>query len=208
MKTVVIDAVRFVESCKNVPQCHFAPAVERARPQPGQIPKTWLLHLFPSDVQAAPLDHVYLHVFSFEPSSLLTSVKAQWQRRLKGIVQKHPNDIVFLSALRTPVARSYKEGLRSANPEQMLAAVCLVVYNILSGSMKRLPLRRCTVCGNLSCKGRKSRAECAELRICIGTSTRSDRRENGEYDVERNGGGKFGDVGVVSMCVGTLIIRE
>lgn len=48
---------------------------------------------------------------------------AQVQRGLKNILQKHPNDVVFLSALRTPITRSYKGGLRNAYPEQMLAAV-------------------------------------------------------------------------------------
>ncbi len=45
------------------------------------------------------------------------------QRGLKNILQKHPNDVVFLSALRTPITRAYKGGLRNAYPEQMLAAV-------------------------------------------------------------------------------------
>lgn len=48
---------------------------------------------------------------------------AQAQKGLKNILQKHPNDVVFLSALRTPITRSYKGGLRNAYPEQMLAAV-------------------------------------------------------------------------------------
>ncbi|KAK3177112.1 hypothetical protein OEA41_008440 [Lepraria neglecta] len=48
---------------------------------------------------------------------------AQFHKGLKNILQKHPNDVVFLSALRTPITRSYKGGLRNAYPEQMLAAV-------------------------------------------------------------------------------------
>ncbi|KAI9846178.1 MAG: hypothetical protein M1837_004292 [Sclerophora amabilis] len=44
------------------------------------------------------------------------------QRGVKNILQKYPRDVVFLSALRTPVTRSYKGGLRNAYPEQMLAA--------------------------------------------------------------------------------------
>ena len=46
------------------------------------------------------------------------------QKGLKGIIQKHPSDVVILSALRTPITRAYKGGLRNAYPEQMLAAVC------------------------------------------------------------------------------------
>ncbi len=45
------------------------------------------------------------------------------QKGLKNILQKYPNDVVFLSALRTPVTRAYKGGLRNAYPEQMLATV-------------------------------------------------------------------------------------
>lgn len=45
------------------------------------------------------------------------------QRGLKGILQKYPNDVVILSALRTPITRAYKGGLRDAYPEQMLATV-------------------------------------------------------------------------------------
>lgn len=48
---------------------------------------------------------------------------AQFQKGLKNILHKHPNDVVFLSALRTPITRSYKGGLRIAYPEQMLATV-------------------------------------------------------------------------------------
>ncbi len=46
------------------------------------------------------------------------------QKGLKSILQKSPNDVVILSALRTPITRAYRGGLRNAYPEQMLAAVC------------------------------------------------------------------------------------
>lgn len=48
---------------------------------------------------------------------------AHSQNGLKPILRKLPNDVVFLSALRTPITRGYKGGLRNAYPEQMLAAV-------------------------------------------------------------------------------------
>ena len=51
---------------------------------------------------------------------------ANAQRGLKGILQKYPGDVVILSALRTPITRAHKGGLRNAYPEQMLAAVSLV----------------------------------------------------------------------------------
>ena len=54
---------------------------------------------------------------------------AQLQKGLKNILQKHPNDVVFLSALRTPITRSYKGGLRNAYPEQMLAAVSRLYHS-------------------------------------------------------------------------------
>ena len=52
---------------------------------------------------------------------------AHFQKGLKNILQKYPNDMVFLSALRTPITRSYKGGLRNAYPEQLLAAVVLML---------------------------------------------------------------------------------
>ena len=48
---------------------------------------------------------------------------ANAQKGLKGILQRNPGDVVILSALRTPITRAYKGGLRDAYPEQMLAAV-------------------------------------------------------------------------------------
>ena len=45
------------------------------------------------------------------------------QRGVKNILQKNPNDVVFLSALRTPVTRAKKGGLRDAYEHEMLGAV-------------------------------------------------------------------------------------
>lgn len=45
------------------------------------------------------------------------------QRGVKNILQKNPHDVVFLSALRTPVTRAKKGGLRDAYDHEMLAAV-------------------------------------------------------------------------------------
>ncbi|MCJ1471103.1 hypothetical protein MMC07_009751 [Pseudocyphellaria aurata] len=45
------------------------------------------------------------------------------QKGLKQILRKYPNDVVFLSVLRTPITRAYKGGLKDAYPEQMLATV-------------------------------------------------------------------------------------
>ncbi|KAL8939512.1 MAG: hypothetical protein Q9216_003318 [Gyalolechia sp. 2 TL-2023] len=54
---------------------------------------------------------------------------AHTARGLRNILHKSPNDIVILSALRTPFTRSYKGGLRNAYPEQMLAAVLKATLN-------------------------------------------------------------------------------
>ena len=54
------------------------------------------------------------------------------QNGLKGILQKYPGDVVILSALRTPITRAYKGGLRNAYPEQMLAAVSCVAHCVES----------------------------------------------------------------------------
>ncbi|KAK4971134.1 hypothetical protein LTR66_011508, partial [Elasticomyces elasticus] len=45
------------------------------------------------------------------------------QKGLKNILQKNPNDIVFLSALRTPVTRAKKGGFKDAYDHELLAAV-------------------------------------------------------------------------------------
>ncbi|KAL5114265.1 hypothetical protein ACEQ8H_007834 [Pleosporales sp. CAS-2024a] len=45
------------------------------------------------------------------------------QKGLKNILQKNPHDVVFLSALRTPVTRAKKGGLRDAYDHEMLGAV-------------------------------------------------------------------------------------
>ena len=45
------------------------------------------------------------------------------QKGAKNILQKHPNDIVFLSALRTPVTRAKKGGFKDAHDHELLAHV-------------------------------------------------------------------------------------
>ncbi|KAF2280102.1 3-ketoacyl-CoA thiolase B [Westerdykella ornata] len=51
------------------------------------------------------------------------------QKGVKNIVQKNPHDVVFLSALRTPVTRAKKGGLRDAYDHEMLAAVLKATTN-------------------------------------------------------------------------------
>ncbi|KAI9881270.1 MAG: hypothetical protein M1830_005556 [Pleopsidium flavum] len=45
------------------------------------------------------------------------------QKGVKNILQKNPNDIVFLSSIRTPVTRAKKGGLKDAYPEELLSIV-------------------------------------------------------------------------------------
>ncbi|KAF2473119.1 thiolase [Lindgomyces ingoldianus] len=45
------------------------------------------------------------------------------QKGLKNILQKNPRDVIFLSAIRTPITRAKKGGLRDAYDHEMLAAV-------------------------------------------------------------------------------------
>ncbi|KAH7139284.1 Thiolase, N-terminal domain-containing protein [Dendryphion nanum] len=45
------------------------------------------------------------------------------QKGIKNVLQKSPHDVVFLSALRTPVTRAKKGGLRDAYDHELLAAV-------------------------------------------------------------------------------------
>ena len=45
------------------------------------------------------------------------------QKGLKNILQKNPSDVVFLTALRTPVTRAKKGDLKDAYPEELLSAV-------------------------------------------------------------------------------------
>lgn len=61
-------------------------------------------------------------IYYYRPQ-LSSSIMAHFQKGLKNILQKHPHDVVFLSALRTPVTRAFKGGLRGAHAEEMLSTV-------------------------------------------------------------------------------------
>lgn len=52
------------------------------------------------------------------------------QKGLKNILQKNPNDVVILSALRTPVTRAKKGGLRDAYDHELLGAVRLLNHAV------------------------------------------------------------------------------
>ncbi|KAH8146384.1 uncharacterized protein LAJ45_09577 [Morchella importuna] len=48
---------------------------------------------------------------------------ALFQKGLKNILKKSANDVVFVSALRTPVTRAHKGGFKDTHPEELLAHV-------------------------------------------------------------------------------------
>lgn len=106
----------------------------------GQIPLTWGS---PSSTIAPERtfsnDESPYGFFSENCPPLSPAIMAQYQKGLKNILQKHPNDVVFLSAFRTPITRSYKGGLRNAYPEQMLAAVRSIFSTFFSIPTHRLP---------------------------------------------------------------------
>lgn len=51
------------------------------------------------------------------------------QKGAKNILQKSPNDVVFLTSLRTPVTRAKKGGLRDTYDHEMLAAVLKAILD-------------------------------------------------------------------------------
>ena len=74
----------------------------------------------------------FLSYVSFQESRRFGGM-AFARKRLKEILRKHPNDVVILSAFRTPITRAYKGGLRNAYPEQMLAAVSVYAHRTHNG---------------------------------------------------------------------------
>ena len=106
----------------------------------GQIPLTWGS---PSSaiapVRAFQHDESPYDFFSEDCPPQSPTIMAQYRKGLKNILQKHPNDVVFLSAFRTPITRSYKGGLRNCYPEQMLAAVRSNFATLSSPPTHRLP---------------------------------------------------------------------
>ncbi|KAK0326444.1 hypothetical protein LTR82_002286 [Friedmanniomyces endolithicus] len=61
--------------------------------------------------------------FTPPPLYRIANMAAFLQKGTKNILQKHPHDIVFLSALRTPVTRAKKGGFKDAHDHELLAHV-------------------------------------------------------------------------------------
>lgn len=53
---------------------------------------------------------------------------ASFSRAARNILQKNPNDVVLLSAVRSPINRSFKGGFKDAHPEDILMPVGFIVH--------------------------------------------------------------------------------
>jgi acetyl-CoA acyltransferase 1 len=51
---------------------------------------------------------------------------AAFKRIARNVLQKSPNDVVLLSAVRSPINRSFKGGFKDAHPEDILMPVSRV----------------------------------------------------------------------------------
>jgi len=59
---------------------------------------------------------------------------ATFNKVARNVLQKSPNDVVLLSAVRSPINRSFKGGYKDAHPEDIL-----------------MPVSRLTACFLLAC---------------------------------------------------------
>jgi len=50
---------------------------------------------------------------------------ASFSKAARNVLQKSPNDVVLLSAVRSPINRSFKGGYKDAHPEDILMPVSL-----------------------------------------------------------------------------------
>jgi acetyl-CoA acyltransferase 1 len=48
---------------------------------------------------------------------------ATFNKVARNVLQKSPNDVVLLSAVRSPISRSFKGGYKDAHPEDILMPV-------------------------------------------------------------------------------------
>jgi acetyl-CoA acyltransferase 1 len=48
---------------------------------------------------------------------------ASFSKAARNVLQKSPNDVVLLSAVRSPINRSFKGGYKDAHPEDILMPV-------------------------------------------------------------------------------------
>jgi acetyl-CoA acyltransferase 1 len=52
---------------------------------------------------------------------------AAFNKVARNVLQKSPNDVVLLSAVRSPINRSFKGGYKDAHPEDILMPVRMTV---------------------------------------------------------------------------------
>lgn len=53
---------------------------------------------------------------------------AAFSRIARNALQKSPNDVVLLSAVRSPISRSFRGGFKDAHPEDILMPVSLCCF--------------------------------------------------------------------------------
>jgi len=61
---------------------------------------------------------------------------ATFSRAAKNVLQKSPNDVVLLSAVRTPINRSFKGGFKDAWPEEILMPVSQIDKTLVVTMLK------------------------------------------------------------------------
>jgi acetyl-CoA acyltransferase 1 len=57
---------------------------------------------------------------------------AAFNKVARNVLQKSPNDVVLLSAVRSPISRSFKGGYKDARPEDILMPVRTLDYWIVA----------------------------------------------------------------------------
>lgn len=79
---------------------------------------------------------------------------ASFSRTARNVLQKSPNDVVLLSAVRSPINRSFKGGYKDAHPEDILVPVslgksmrCAVakIYQVMKAAVERAGIEKSDV---------------------------------------------------------------
>lgn len=130
----LVPALRAVDQVLSALHCRSSPCLELASSprRHGCSPQTHCRVLPPFVLFSSPLILFCVPLIPFSYAGhcdwrrniAFTIIMANAiQKGLKNILQKNPHDVVFLSALRTPVTRAKKGGLRDAYDHELLAAV-------------------------------------------------------------------------------------
>lgn len=73
---------------------------------------------------------------------------ANFSRVARNFLQKSPNDVVLLSAVRSPISRSFKGGYKDAYPEDILMPVSSMTLNLEQWLNPTDHASRCTTSWN------------------------------------------------------------